>query len=220
MGGIVGRLFREFAVTLSVAILVSMVISLTATPMMCAHLLKQQQTHGRLYRASERFFNWLVDTYGRTLNTVLRLCRSHADDPAGHHRADGLFVHRSTQRVFPRTGQRPHQRVDPGRSGHVVSGAGQDPAANDRTSSRRIRAVADALRLHRRRQYRAHVHFPEAAGRKKGNGPADHRAPASQARRSAGRHHVFCRPRRTSASAAGKAAPSISSPCRAIIWRT
>jgi len=48
MGGIVGRLFREFAVTLSVAILVSMVISLTATPMMCAYLLKPQQSHGRL----------------------------------------------------------------------------------------------------------------------------------------------------------------------------
>ena len=71
MGGIVGRLFREFAVTLSVAIFVSMVISLSATPMMCAHLLKKQETHGWLYRTSERFFNWIVDTYGRTLNTVL-----------------------------------------------------------------------------------------------------------------------------------------------------
>jgi multidrug efflux pump len=72
MGGIVGRLFREFAVTLSVAILVSMVISLTATPMMCAHILKQQQTHGWFYRTSERFFTWIVDTYGRTLNGVLK----------------------------------------------------------------------------------------------------------------------------------------------------
>jgi len=71
MGGIVGRLFREFAVTLSVAIFVSMIISLTATPMMCAHLLKEQQSHGWLYRTSERFFVWLVETYGRTLNTVL-----------------------------------------------------------------------------------------------------------------------------------------------------
>jgi multidrug efflux pump len=71
MGGIVGRLFREFAVTLSVAILVSMVISLTATPMMCAHLLKKEQEHGWLYRTSERFFTWIVDTYGRTLNIVL-----------------------------------------------------------------------------------------------------------------------------------------------------
>jgi multidrug efflux pump len=71
MGGIVGRLFREFAVTLSVAILLSMVISLTATPMMCAHLLKEQQSHGWFYRTSERFFDWIVATYGRTLNTVL-----------------------------------------------------------------------------------------------------------------------------------------------------
>jgi multidrug efflux pump len=72
MGGLVGRLFREFAVTLSVAILVSMVVSLTATPMMCAHLLKHQQEHGRMYRISERAFTWVVDAYGRTLSVVLR----------------------------------------------------------------------------------------------------------------------------------------------------
>jgi len=72
MGGIVGRLFREFAVTLSVAILVSMVVSLTATPTMCAHLLKEHQSHGRMYRTSERAFNWVVKAYGRTLTTVLR----------------------------------------------------------------------------------------------------------------------------------------------------
>ena len=72
MGGIVGRLFREFAVTLSVAIVVSMVISLTATPMMCAYLLKEQPSHGRMYRTSERAFAWVVDTYGRTLSVALR----------------------------------------------------------------------------------------------------------------------------------------------------
>ncbi len=57
MGGIVGRLFREFAVTLSVAILVSLLVSLTATPMMCARLLKSEEEagHGRFYRASEKF---------------------------------------------------------------------------------------------------------------------------------------------------------------------
>ena len=54
MGGIVGRLFREFAVTLSVAIVVSMVISLTTTPMMCAHLLRAEQQHGWMYRKSEK----------------------------------------------------------------------------------------------------------------------------------------------------------------------
>ncbi len=72
MGGIVGRLFREFAVTLSVAILVSMVVSLTATPMMCAHLLKQHESHGRLYRTSERGFNGVMRFYGKTLSGVLR----------------------------------------------------------------------------------------------------------------------------------------------------
>ncbi|MGD0308820.1 MAG: multidrug efflux RND transporter permease subunit [Acidobacteriota bacterium] len=72
MGGIVGRLFREFAVTLSVAIGVSMVVSLTATPMMCAHLLKERGEHGWLYRASEHFFKMMVNAYGRTLTVVLR----------------------------------------------------------------------------------------------------------------------------------------------------
>ena len=72
MGGIVGRLFREFAVTLSVAILVSMVISLTATPMMCAYLLKPQESHGRLYQISETGFGWIIDLYGRSLSIVLR----------------------------------------------------------------------------------------------------------------------------------------------------
>jgi multidrug efflux pump len=72
MGGIVGRLFREFAVTLSVAIMVSLVVSLTATPSMCAHLLRQHESHGRLYRTSERAFNSVVRFYGRTLAVVLR----------------------------------------------------------------------------------------------------------------------------------------------------
>ena len=74
MGGIVGRLFREFAVTLSTAIFVSMVISLTTTPMMCAYLLKDQhsQKHGRAYMASERFFDWVLNLYRRSLHWVLR----------------------------------------------------------------------------------------------------------------------------------------------------
>jgi multidrug efflux pump len=74
MGGIVGRLFREFAVTLSVAIGVSLIISLTATPMMCARLLRPQSkaSHGRLYQASERAFNAILHGYERSLGWVLR----------------------------------------------------------------------------------------------------------------------------------------------------
>jgi len=74
MGGIVGRLFREFAVTLSVAILVSLAVSLTTTPMMCSLLLKHDrpEDHGRIYRASERFFDWMLRTYERSLKVILR----------------------------------------------------------------------------------------------------------------------------------------------------
>ena len=73
MGGIVGRLFREFAVTLSTAILVSMIISLTTTPMMCAYLLKNERAekHGRIFTASEKFFEWVLSLYRSTLHWVL-----------------------------------------------------------------------------------------------------------------------------------------------------
>jgi multidrug efflux pump len=73
MGGIVGRLFREFAITLSTAILVSMVISLTTTPMMCAHLLKSEhdKKHGRMYMLSERFFQWVLNLYRGSLHWAL-----------------------------------------------------------------------------------------------------------------------------------------------------
>jgi multidrug efflux pump len=74
MGDIVGRLFREFAVTLSVTILVSAVVSLTLTPVMCAKLLRHRPAsqQGHFYRASESMFNSVIDYYGRTLTWVLR----------------------------------------------------------------------------------------------------------------------------------------------------
>jgi multidrug efflux pump len=75
MGGIVGRLFREFAVTLSIAIMISLVISLTTTPMMCAFVLKRRREdmrHGRWYRVSERIFDATRNFYDRTLVTALR----------------------------------------------------------------------------------------------------------------------------------------------------
>jgi multidrug efflux pump len=74
MSGIVGRLFREFAVTLSIAIIISLGISLTTTPMMCARLLKHQreEEHNKLFRASERAFNSVLAAYERTLGWVLK----------------------------------------------------------------------------------------------------------------------------------------------------
>ena len=73
MGDVVGRLFREFAITLAVAILISAVVSLTLTPMLCARLLraKAEQRRGRLYTASEHLFERVIAAYGRMLTRVL-----------------------------------------------------------------------------------------------------------------------------------------------------
>ena len=74
MGGVVGILFREFAVTLSVAIAVSLLVSLTTTPMMCSQFLRpiDENAHGKIYRASERVFRWMADEYAVGLRWVLR----------------------------------------------------------------------------------------------------------------------------------------------------
>jgi multidrug efflux pump len=74
MGGIIGRLFREFAVTISIAIMISLVVSLATTPMMCAVLLRGEtgRKHGRLYQASERFFDMMLNVYRRSLTAALR----------------------------------------------------------------------------------------------------------------------------------------------------
>ncbi|MBD3704519.1 efflux RND transporter permease subunit [Klebsiella pneumoniae] len=73
MGDIVGRLFREFAVTLAVAILISAVVSLTLTPMMCARMLSHEslRKQNRFSQASERFFERVIAVYGRWLSRVL-----------------------------------------------------------------------------------------------------------------------------------------------------
>ncbi|MGO9795464.1 MAG: efflux RND transporter permease subunit, partial [Terracidiphilus sp.] len=74
MGDVVGRLFREFAVTLAVTIVISAVVSLTLTPMMCSRILRHnpKEQEGRFYQASERAVNGLIAFYGRTLRVVLR----------------------------------------------------------------------------------------------------------------------------------------------------
>ncbi len=74
MAGIVGRLFREFAIVLSTAIVMSMLVSLTTTPMMCAYILKDESKikHGRLYRFSEKGFSSMLSGYSRSLTWVLK----------------------------------------------------------------------------------------------------------------------------------------------------
>ena len=103
MGDIVGRLFREFAVTLAVTILVSAVVSLTLTPMMCAKLLKHkpEASKGRFYRASERAFERIIAFYGRTLQLVLRFQTADAACRRRHPGADHPAVHRIPKGFFP-----------------------------------------------------------------------------------------------------------------------
>ena len=88
MGGIVGRLFREFAVTLSVAIAVSLLVSLTTTPMMCAKFLRptKREKHGRIYRFSEWIFDGMLKVYSRSL----RLGPAPPASDAADHDRDGV----------------------------------------------------------------------------------------------------------------------------------
>ena len=115
MGDIVGRLFREFAVTLSVTILMSAVVSLTLTPMMSARLLKHtpEAEQGRLFRASENVFNKVIDFYGRTLKFVLRFQTITLLVAVATLAADRISLLQNTQGLFPHSGHRRH----PGRNG-------------------------------------------------------------------------------------------------------
>jgi hydrophobe/amphiphile efflux-1 (HAE1) family protein len=105
MGGMVGRLFREFAVTLSAAILVSLVVSLTTTPMMCAMLLRPEKTfaHHGLYRASESAFNWMRDRYDVTLRWALRHARFMLCVTLGTLALSIFLIYTAPKGFFPET---------------------------------------------------------------------------------------------------------------------
>ena len=122
MGGIVGRIFREFAITVTITIAVSAFVALTLTPVMAARFLQDKKDvhHGRLYVASERMFDLMLAGYRRSLDVALR-----------HHlitlwclRLDRcafrLPVRGHSERIFPDPGHRPHHRNVRSRPGHLV----------------------------------------------------------------------------------------------------
>ncbi len=172
MGDIVGRLFREFAVTLSVTILVSAVVSLTLTPMMCAKLLrhKDESQQGRFYLASEHAFQSVIDAYGRTLRWVLQ------------HQTATLVVATATlvstillyivipKGFFPGAGHgRDHGRVGSGADG-LVPGHGRPAAgAGESHPARSGGRQPVVVHRHRRHEYdderRPDSDQPEAARR-------------------------------------------------------
>ena len=103
MGDVVGRLFREFAVTLAVTIVISAVVSLTLTPMMTSRMVRHnpKEKQGWIYRASERVFESMIAFYGRTFKFVLRLQAITLLVAVATLMSDGLPLHHHSKRFFP-----------------------------------------------------------------------------------------------------------------------
>ena len=122
MGDIAGRLFRQFAVTLAVTIILSAFVSLTLTPMMSARLLRYTppEKQGRFYAASERAFERIIAFYGRTLKFVLRYQTDHAAGGGGDSGADGDPLHHHSEGLLPDAGYRDHPGHFAGRRHHFV----------------------------------------------------------------------------------------------------
>ena len=166
MQGLVGRLFREFAVVLSTAIAMSLVVSLTVTPMMCAKFLRpeSEKKHGRIYRASERGFDWMLKVY-RT-QPGLGAAPS-ATNAAGDHRHGGpehLSVHHAPK-VFSAAGHGTAGRSDPGVTGHLFPRAARQDAAvcSDRAERPGSKQCRGLCRRPGQLQHRTHVRGAEAA---------------------------------------------------------
>ncbi|STW28512.1 multidrug transporter MdtC [Klebsiella michiganensis] len=107
MGGLPGRLLREFAVTLSVAIGISLAVSLTLTPMMCGWLLKSGKPHEPTRkRGFGRLLVAIQGGYGKSLKWVLKHSRFNRPGAARHHRAKRLALYLDTQNLLPRAGHR------------------------------------------------------------------------------------------------------------------
>ena len=220
MGGIVGRLFREFAVTLSVAIAVSMVVSLTATPMMCAHLLKERSapTAGCTGPASGLSTGWW-NLYGRTLSVALRF------------RAITLLVLLATiglnVYLFIRVPKGFFPQQDNGRiQGSIQADQDTSFQAMDKIMLPMINIVAADPAVDTVNGFTGGSTYNTARlfislkplERAQDLRRPDHRAAAAEAGQGARAPPCICRPRRICASAAGRATRSINSRCRATIW--
>ena len=187
MGGQAGRLFREFAITLSAAVMISLVISLTTTPMMCAWLLKPGGEHekppGRVARVAERGYQWVLRGYEQSLDWALA---SKALVMLILLAVIGLNVYlfsAGAEGLLPAAGHRPAQRRHARRPEHLDQGDGREAAPG-----RRHRAQGPGGghggRLHRRRarRRRLHVREPEAREPAHRQGPRGDRAAAPAAR--------------------------------------
>jgi multidrug efflux pump subunit AcrB len=196
MSGYVGLLFREFAITVSVALLLSLLISRTLTPMMCAYLLKpENQEHGRLYRLSERGFDALLYAYEAGLKIVLR------------HRLVTLMVMNGTvvltgylyviipKGFFPQQDTGLILGQSRGGPGYLLPGNGRAPAGPPQRDHARSRSRHRRFGGRRRRRYlhgerRPSVH-PAQAGRPTRANRQGHCPIAHQSRQDPGHHALY-----------------------------
>ena len=195
MGGIIGRLFREFAVTLTMTIAVSAVVSLTLTPMLASRFLTAAKDahHGRLYQLSERGFAALLKAYERGLDVSAQIPLRHADGFLRVSRTVDRPVRGDPERVLSATGHRADQRHFAGGAGRLVrpNGAAAGGARRDRSQGSGRRPRRDVDRRHRQRaQRRAALHHPKASRPAHGHGGSDHRAFGPATRQGRGRQIV------------------------------
>ncbi len=184
MGGIIGRLFREFAITLSVAILVSLVVSLTTTPMMCARLLRQRRDgpRGRLYRWSERRIRGAAPRVPPQPRVRAR-ARSVGDAGAARHcLPQCLPVRRHPQGFLPAAGYGTAGGRHTGGPEHLVPGDAPEAGRFHDHRQQRPRG-GERRRLHRGRtaQFGLHVRRAEAADRARRDRRPGRRAAAREA---------------------------------------
>ena len=222
MGGIMGRLFHEFAMTLTMAIAVSAVVSLTLTPMICGHYMRGDTyapPRGRIAARLDRASGARLHRHAALLCSDARLgagaSRVHAAGDARHHRADGAAVHRAAEGLPAAAGHRHPDRLHARLARRVVPGDGGSPARRGRCGAGR--SGGGQRRFHRRRierleldQPRQPHRQPEAAVRTRHlvRG-GDRRACADRWKRwPACRRR--CSRRRTCAAAGGRAARSTS----------
>ena len=212
MPGIVGLLFHEFAVTLSIAILFSLLISLTVTPTMCAYLLGRGDalhSQARWARWAEAQFERFKNAYSRSLSAVLdhALLVGAAADRSD--RTECLFVQAGALDVFPGTGQRAADRPDHRRPEHFLPGDGAEAAAAaaDRADGSGGR-LGDRLYRHPRPQQRQRVCGAQTPCTAAPVGRPGGAAPAAKAQPGLRRAICFCRRSRTCISAAGNRPPN------------
>ncbi len=138
MGGMVGRVFREFAVTITVAIILSGFVSLTLTPMLCARVLKSS-SRGRKPEHRPAYLRGHVQVVAARLRSDPRSVpqiqvRRHPGDDR-HADRNGVALHRHSEGLFPGRGYRLHQRHDRRSVGHFLQGDVRSPAADRRDSA-------------------------------------------------------------------------------------